>query len=105
MNKSKFTFLILLLLTILSGCAAKMAHPDTPLGNLRTEIDQLLNDPAFASATWGIYIEAPDKREVLYRHNEDKLLIPSSNIKLFTTAAALVRFGPNFTYKTSARSG
>lgn len=100
MNKLEITLLIILLITLFSGCAAQMAHPDTPLGNLRTEIDQLLNDPAFASATWGVYIEIPDKREVLYRHNENKLLIPASNMKLFTTAAALVRFGPNFTYKT-----
>jgi len=90
----------MLFLTLLSGCAAKLAHPDTTLGRLRTEIDHLLNDPAFASATWGVYIELPDKREVLYRHNEDKLLMPASNIKLFTTAAALVKFGPNFKYKT-----
>jgi len=100
LNKLKFGLFIILLLTLLTGCAAQMGHPDTPLGDLQTEIDLLVNDPSFASATWGIYIEAPDKREVLYRHNENKLLIPASNMKLFTTAVALVKFGPNFTYKT-----
>ncbi len=87
-------------MTISVGCAASGVSLNTPEARLKAEIDHLLADPAFASATWGVYIESPDKREVIYRHNEDKLLIPASNLKLFTTAAVLVRFGPNFTYKT-----
>ena len=100
MNKMNFRSLIILLILLFSGCASNMGHPDTPLGNLRFEIDLLVNDPAFASATWGVYIETPDNREVLYRHNENKLLMPASNMKLYTTATALVKFGPNFSYKT-----
>ena len=100
MNKFMPAIILLLLLTLSFGCAAGKVGNDTPLERLKAEVDHLIADPAFASASWGVYIEAPDTREVLYRHNEDKLLIPASNIKLFTTATALVRFGPNFTYKT-----
>ena len=100
MKKLMLPTVLLLFLTLFFGCAASGVRNDTPLGRLKAEIDHLISDPAFASATWGVYIESPDKREVLYRHNENKLLIPASNMKLFTTATALVRFGPNFKYKT-----
>ncbi|MCH7619419.1 MAG: hypothetical protein IH880_06585, partial [Candidatus Marinimicrobia bacterium] len=55
MNKINFRLLIIFLIMLFSGCAANMGHPDTPLGNLRSDIDLLVNDPAFASATWGVY--------------------------------------------------
>ena len=100
MDRFKRSMLLFTVMTITVGCAAGGAGLNTPQARLKGEIDHLLADPAFASATWGVYIESPDKREVIYRHNEDKLLIPASNQKLFTTAAALVKFGPNFTYKT-----
>ena len=100
MNKFIITAISVLPLILSLSCAANRVTNDTPLGRLKAEIDHLIADPSFASATWGVYIESPDKREVLYRHNENKLLIPASNMKLFTTATALVRFGPNFTYKT-----
>ena len=100
MNRIMLPIVLLLFLTLFFSCAASGVRNDTPLNRLKAEIDYLIADPAFASATWGVYIESPDKREVLYRHNENKLLIPASNMKLFTTATALVRFGPDFTYKT-----
>ncbi|MCH8289367.1 MAG: D-alanyl-D-alanine carboxypeptidase/D-alanyl-D-alanine-endopeptidase [Candidatus Marinimicrobia bacterium] len=100
MDRFKLSLVSIIIMTISVGCAAGGVSLNTPEARLKAEIDHLLADPAFASATWGVYIESPDKREVLYRRNEDKLLIPASNLKLFTTAVALVRFGPNFTYKT-----
>ncbi|MCH7495884.1 MAG: D-alanyl-D-alanine carboxypeptidase/D-alanyl-D-alanine-endopeptidase, partial [Candidatus Marinimicrobia bacterium] len=100
MNRIMLPTVLLVFLTLFFSCAASGVRNDIPLNRLKAEIDHLIADPAFASATWGVYIESPDTREVLYSHNENKLLIPASNMKLFTTATALVRFGPNFTYKT-----
>ncbi|WP_412060246.1 D-alanyl-D-alanine carboxypeptidase/D-alanyl-D-alanine-endopeptidase [Rubrivirga sp. IMCC45206] len=63
-------------------------------------VDEILNDADLPSAIWGIEIrDARDGRLVLSR-NGDKNLLPASNLKLFTTAAALDRLGPDFRYTT-----
>jgi D-alanyl-D-alanine carboxypeptidase/D-alanyl-D-alanine-endopeptidase (penicillin-binding protein 4) len=59
-----------------------------------------LIEPAIASiigsyhANWGILVEKLDDGTTLYSHNADKFFIPASNIKLFTTAAALQTLNP-----------
>ena len=65
MNKFMPAIILLLLLTLSFGCAAGKVGNDTPLERLKAEVDHLIADPAFASASWGVYIEAPDTREVL----------------------------------------
>ena len=44
--------------------------------------------------------ESAAKDEVVYAHNPHTPLIPASNLKLVTTAAALERLGPAFKFKT-----
>lgn len=59
-----------------------------------------LIEPAITSimgsyqANWGILVEKLEERTTLYSHNADKFFIPASNIKLFTTAAALQKLSP-----------
>ncbi|YAI81293.1 MAG: D-alanyl-D-alanine carboxypeptidase/D-alanyl-D-alanine endopeptidase [cyanobacterium endosymbiont of Rhopalodia sterrenbergii] len=59
-----------------------------------------LIEPAIASimgsyrANWGILVEKLEEGTTLYSHNADKFFIPASNIKLFTTAAALQKLNP-----------
>jgi D-alanyl-D-alanine carboxypeptidase/D-alanyl-D-alanine-endopeptidase (penicillin-binding protein 4) len=38
--------------------------------------------------------------KTLYHRNEDKLFLPASNMKLFTTALALLRLGPDYHFVT-----
>jgi serine-type D-Ala-D-Ala carboxypeptidase/endopeptidase (penicillin-binding protein 4) len=45
----------------------------------------------------------PDGK-VLYARNADHLFQPASNMKLFTTAAALEKLGPEFTFRTTVES-
>ncbi len=45
-------------------------------------------------ANWGILVEKLEDGTTLYSHNSDKFFIPASNIKLFTTAAALQKLSP-----------
>lgn len=53
-------------------------------------------------ATWGILIEPLTPRNPpLYRHNPQQYLLPASNAKLLTTAAALQRLGPDYRVRTS----
>ncbi|MBW4654760.1 MAG: D-alanyl-D-alanine carboxypeptidase/D-alanyl-D-alanine-endopeptidase [Kaiparowitsia implicata GSE-PSE-MK54-09C] len=57
--------------------------------DLERAIAATIHSSNFATAQWGISIESVDQTTPLYRHNPDALLIPASNIKLLTTAAAL----------------
>lgn len=43
---------------------------------------------------------APAERRVLFTHQGDKTLIPASNLKVVTTAAALAKFGADFRFRT-----
>ncbi len=49
----------------------------------------------------GLVIQDPKSGEVLFDYNGAHNFYPASNIKLFTAAAALKFFGPNFQYQTS----
>jgi D-alanyl-D-alanine carboxypeptidase/D-alanyl-D-alanine-endopeptidase (penicillin-binding protein 4) len=57
--------------------------------DLRQAIASIANQPQFDSARWGIVIESANDGTVLYEQNADLALIPASNVKLWTTAAAL----------------
>lgn len=71
------------------------------LKELRDDLDVLVHDPALAGASLGVCVQFLRTGEYIYRSNEDKALMPASNIKLLTTAAALEYLGPNFTFTTT----
>ncbi|MHC4841878.1 MAG: D-alanyl-D-alanine carboxypeptidase, partial [Planctomycetota bacterium] len=50
--------------------------------------------------TFGAKIVDLDSGKVLYSHNADRALIPASNMKLYTSAAALCKLGHDFEFKT-----
>ncbi len=49
---------------------------------------------------WGAEVVDLATGDVLFRHDEQKLFLPASNAKLFTTALALMRLGPEHRMKT-----
>lgn len=65
-------------------------------------IDSIINSPSFARGRWGILVESLNDKTILYSHNPDSLLIPASNIKLLTTAAALQKFDPRAKYRSTS---
>lgn len=71
--------------------------------SLETQINSILDQSKFAPAQWGIRIVTLDNR-VVYERNADKLFMPASNMKLYTTAATLDAFGPARTFRTSVYS-
>ncbi len=71
---------------------------------IRKQIRFLLSDPSLANAHIGIYIESLRDGQVVFANNPFKLMVPASNMKLFTTSAALVNLGPEFRYETSVYS-
>jgi D-alanyl-D-alanine carboxypeptidase/D-alanyl-D-alanine-endopeptidase (penicillin-binding protein 4) len=53
---------------------------------------------------WGLLITDPESGETLYEQNADRYFVPASNMKLFTTALALARLGPEFRFHTTLES-
>ena len=56
---------------------------------LEPAIDNILDRSTFTSGRWGVLIESLDGETIFYNRNGEGYFIPASNIKLFTTAAAL----------------
>ena len=50
---------------------------------------------------WGILVEDASSGEVLYEQNADRYFVPASNMKLFTSALALARLGPDYRFRTT----
>jgi serine-type D-Ala-D-Ala carboxypeptidase/endopeptidase (penicillin-binding protein 4) len=92
------------------GCAQKRPPVRTaanavavrlaPLPTLRAELEQLFNAPAFARATWGVLIQSLDTGETLYSLNPNKYVMPASNMKIVTLAAAAERLGWDYRFPT-----
>lgn len=76
---------------------AGMCRADLP-----GKIDAIANGYTLKGAKVGILIEDanPDTR-TLYTRNAQQKLVPASNVKLLTTAAALQNLGPSFSIRTS----
>jgi D-alanyl-D-alanine carboxypeptidase/D-alanyl-D-alanine-endopeptidase (penicillin-binding protein 4) len=69
--------------------------------NLSERIDRLIQTtPAAASAFWGIQIVDLSTGKTVYERNQHHFFVPASNTKLFSTAMALTRLGPDHTFQT-----
>ncbi len=49
---------------------------------------------------WGVRIVSLEPNRVLFERNAERLFLPASNAKLFTTALALSRLGPDYRFQT-----
>ncbi len=65
------------------------------------DMDDLFNDPNFSNAQWGVVIQSLETGEYFYKRNENKLFIPASDLKLFTTAGGLFLLGPEYRFSTN----
>jgi D-alanyl-D-alanine carboxypeptidase/D-alanyl-D-alanine-endopeptidase (penicillin-binding protein 4) len=77
------------------------AVPPASLEELQHRIDEVINQPGYSGAMWGVKIASLDSGTTWYSANPDKLFSPASNSKLYTMALALDRLGPDYRIKTS----
>ncbi len=67
---------------------------------LAKQLDQLFEAPQWRNAQWGVQIVDLDTSEVLYERQADKAFMPASNLKLYTTGAALKTLGQDYRFET-----
>ncbi len=64
------------------------------------QIDSLLDAGPTRMAYWGVKIMFAEDETLLYSRNADRMFMPASNMKLYTTSAALTLLGPQYRYET-----
>jgi serine-type D-Ala-D-Ala carboxypeptidase/endopeptidase (penicillin-binding protein 4) len=78
----------------------------TSAATLEERVDAVLaSSPAAQRAWWGIQIVDPASGSVLYQRDADHFFMPASNTKLFSTALALNRLGPQHRFHTRVLAG
>lgn len=87
------------------SCAATQAGKNPQVKNalsgLQQQIELILQDSSLYQSRTGIKIVSLGSGEVLYQRDSKLLFHPASNMKLLTTAAALAKLGPNFTFMST----
>jgi D-alanyl-D-alanine carboxypeptidase/D-alanyl-D-alanine-endopeptidase (penicillin-binding protein 4) len=79
--------------------------PVSPAQPLRERIESALeSSPAAQRAFWGIQAVDLTSGETLFQLNPNRFFVPASNAKLFTTALALTRLGPDSHFETTIRA-
>jgi D-alanyl-D-alanine carboxypeptidase/D-alanyl-D-alanine-endopeptidase (penicillin-binding protein 4) len=73
----------------------------TPVRELRAELERVFGAPIMARGVWGVDIRSLDTGERLYERNPDRLMMPASNMKIVTTAAAATILGWNHRFSTT----
>lgn len=106
-HKSSTTlFLLLIIITFSHGTSfsqdtTKPKYSYQTITDFWNQMDDIFNDPNFSNANWGVLIQSLETGEYLYKRNSDKLFVPASNLKLFTTAAGLILLGNDYRFSTN----
>ncbi|HSV74610.1 MAG TPA: D-alanyl-D-alanine carboxypeptidase/D-alanyl-D-alanine-endopeptidase [Chthonomonadales bacterium] len=87
----------LALLLLLAATVARAQHPRPDVAEA---FEEALRAPELKGGVQGIVVESLEDGSVWYERNRDLFLIPASNQKLLTSAAALALLGPGWRFHT-----
>ena len=104
--------ILLICVVLFSGCGISVLKPKPvqtqpltisadSLEKLQTDIDTVLQETLFTTASIGVKVVAVETGEVIYEKNPHKLHHPASTTKLFTAATALARLGSDYQFETT----
>jgi D-alanyl-D-alanine carboxypeptidase/D-alanyl-D-alanine-endopeptidase (penicillin-binding protein 4) len=68
---------------------------------LRADLSRIFGNPAFGRMQWAVAVQSLASGETVYSENASKLMMPASNMKILTLAAAAERLGWDYTYETT----
>ena len=74
------------------GCLAKAGLPE--------QVDAIIAESLAKRVQFSIHIVQAPSGNTLYAHDAREQMIPASNMKIVTTAAAVKYLGPDYTFKT-----
>src|ERR1700733_6208312 len=84
------------LLAVALGAVAAFI-PLATAADLSSRLDQIINSAGILSHAFvGAHVVQLSDGHVLYARNSDRLFVPASNMKLFTTALALSKLGAEY---------
>lgn len=81
------------------GFPAAAALPG--VSRLQSHIGGLLASPSLSANGTGVAVVSLKSGQLLYGRNATRPLMPASNLKLLTSAAALTLLGPDFAFRTA----
>src|SRR5688572_19510264 len=81
-----------------SPAAAPAAAP--AIASLRADVERYIASTGWTGPLWSVTVVSLDRGDTLVALHPDLQLAPASNMKLFTTAAALYYLGPQYRYST-----
>ena len=93
-----------------SACAAHpepaFLNPQAPrsqaaVRQLQRDLSTIFNAPVMARGVWGVHVLSIDNGQVLFQHNADRLMMPASNMKILTLAAAAETLGWDHRFTTT----
>src|SRR6202521_827480 len=84
-------------------CGAKKLSASSKKARARfaARVEALLGTAPTNKGEWGLLLVDAESGETLYERNADKYFVPASNMKLFTTALALAKLGPEYRFHTT----
>ena len=85
----------LLILTGFALCLGGIARAD-----LEKQIDGIIRESVQKRVKFSIHVLEADSGRTIYDHDAKELMIPASNMKIITSAAALNYLGSDYVYKT-----
>ena len=68
---------------------------------LQADLSSYYRAPAFQNAVWGVLVKSLKTGETLFALNPGTFLMPASNMKVVTMAAAAERLGWDYTFTTN----
>jgi D-alanyl-D-alanine carboxypeptidase/D-alanyl-D-alanine-endopeptidase (penicillin-binding protein 4) len=84
----------------LPALGSRLSAQERPSGILAPRLSPLLETHRYRYATWGALVVSLTHGDTLFSWRADRLMVPASNAKLFTTSAALHYLGPEFRFVT-----
>ncbi|MGH7466186.1 MAG: D-alanyl-D-alanine carboxypeptidase/D-alanyl-D-alanine endopeptidase, partial [Longimicrobiales bacterium] len=80
--------------------SATSAAADALNEALAGDLREIIARPRWTGDRWSVMVRSLDRGDTLFSFGGEEPLTPASNMKLFTTAAALYYLGPDFRYNT-----